>query len=101
MQRNLLTAFDETLGAMAEVEGNAWLQVQSQGRGYSVPEALHRIRTVPLYGTNPDHYSCVIYSAGGMSRWIVTGNGTVTFSKWHCHDRWTLRQVQELGFDLF
>jgi len=92
-----LTAFDETLRAMAEVEGKAWLQVQSQGRGYAVSEALHWIRTVPLYGTNPDHYSCVIYGAGGMNRWIVTGNG----QQRHCHDRRTLRQAQELEFDLF
>jgi hypothetical protein len=71
------------------------------GRAYSVPEALRQITTVSLSSTDPDHYSCVIYGAGGMNRWIVTGDGTVSFSQWHCHHRPTLRQVPELGVALF
>ena len=84
--RNLLLHPDETRDAMAEIEGERWLEDQQQSVGQNMltntlEGALRWLRG----GENDSGGSMgyIVYGSGGVNRWFVRPDGTVRFSMRH------------------
>ncbi len=103
---NLLTNFEETINAMAEVEGQDWLLAdqndpdQSRCIGGAV-EYLHKLHSEGLTDEYLRENPVVtdIYGVGGYSRWFIMLNGEVRFSQHHHPEK--AKKAEALGFKLF
>jgi len=117
LARNLLTAYDETLLAMAEIEGYGWLSVELDPKHPwserdSVRSALkglqhHRDANEKAkregrdWAVLPETESVEeIYGAGGWNRWIVLLNGDVMLFGMHAPQEMRER-AKALGFRIF
>ena len=105
LQRNLFTNFEETIKAIAKIEGQAWLEIQENKKlEQTIKKALlDRDKNIEIdEEKNPVAYE--IYGRGGDNRWFVKKDGTVELSKLHVTgiDRKdVIKKAQELGFDMF
>jgi hypothetical protein len=125
---NLLTNFDDTLQAMAEIEGYDWLVKElrliekkknnNNGDYYQclagALEYLKKIREDIEEETDPEEkkYSLdnfkdkifVVYGSGGWNRWFVNGFGEVKYSKYHApagvDNSALFKKIEALGFEL-
>lgn len=102
--RNLRTHYNETLGAMATLEGPSWLRLQ-QGGGEqtmaSAVEAIQRRTKDEFKDDDEDDHSPivhVIYGDAGVDRFMVRLDGTVEFSGRHASSPERLAQAKTLGF---
>ncbi len=98
--RNLRTYPEETIRAIAEIEGPGWMEIQQkiqEGKANpaqhpnSVPMALERLA---------QGERSVIYGAYGMNRWLIDTDGSVVFSKMHAASERSLAKARELGFEI-
>jgi hypothetical protein len=82
---NLLTNFDATLAAMAEVEANpAWLVAQKiPPSGTNVPAALEFLKEIADFSS--DEMKTIFFVVPGhkinLWAWIIVGSGEVYFGK--------------------
>jgi len=107
---NLLTSYKETMDAMAEIEGEAWLRLQSnESSTYSAAWALkfvHEARSMndieaDSQISHDDNVVVVkIYGNSGINRWYVKIDGSVEFSAFHA-DQDVIEKVKKLGFKIF
>ncbi len=101
--RNLISNFEETVLAIAELEGEYWLKMSKKAEGEgSVKEALEYLRN----NQGEDAPPISIYGGGGINRWMVKVDGSVEFSKHHAtrggqNDAGDIKKAQELGFKIF
>lgn len=116
--RNLITHYDDTLLAMAELEGEGWLDHQlhtAPDREYDVPRAVAQVTRRqqdakdwtpdPEYPNDkpPDLRDTVgdaIYGSGGWHRYFVRGTGDVIFSGMHASPE-NRKKAKELGFEVW
>ena len=124
---NLLTNYDDTMLAMAELEGEWWFNRQleaTEDDELTVPNMLKHIRrtqqeakenmeelataTDPetiaylkrmLDGWETDTVGGTIYGAGGWHRYMVQADGKVLYSG--MHGREDAPKAEELGFEIF
>lgn len=96
--RNLLSNPADTIRAIAEVEGPTWFSTQdaiekrtvSEGEyETSLPHALER-----LGNGKPS----TVYGKGGVNRWYIEPDGSVSFSETHAESAQHLKKARELGF---
>ena len=113
LPRNLLTSYDDTLLAMAEIEGESWLNRQFEQSGeYSTLGALKEIQRRqqefkewqpdPEYPDGKpldlnDTITTVVYGAGGWNRYVVRGTGEVMLSRGHASPA-DIKLAEQLGF---
>jgi hypothetical protein len=102
---NLLTNYDGTVAAIAEVEGEGWLYQNGKSDGNNTTGAVEHLKKLVDHGMLPgeeDEIVYQIYGGGGSTRWNVMGNGEIRFSKTHS---WITpektRKSEELGFKIF
>jgi hypothetical protein len=116
---NLLTGRDDALLAMAEIEGEWWLDHQLNFHPHCHPQHVCVTRVLSRvyewrdkndeYRKNPaDHWLVrpeddvvdSVYGAGGWNRWMVRLDGSVELSRMHAteHDR---ERAKTLGFRIF
>ena len=107
---NLLTNYEETLQAMAEIQGVAWLesQMREAPADLNVKGALAQLKMVAANGISPelnDGILTTIYGAGGGLRWGVTFSGEVKFSGFHIasgsQGQDQLEKAKALGFKIY
>jgi hypothetical protein len=98
--RNLKTHPEETIKAMAEVEGPAWFQIQiaaqegklnASERAISIQQALENLEKGKR---------TTIYGAGGKNRWFVAPDGKVSFVGMNACSEQHLEKARELGFEI-
>ena len=129
VQRNLLTDYDDTLLAMAEIEGEGWLDRQlraTESDQITVPNMLKHIRLrqqeidehekdleaetdpeeiesikhyLDIFGDHRDFMINSIYGGGGWNRWFVRANGEVVLSRHHASSE-SIARAKELGFEV-
>src|SRR5512143_1299721 len=103
---NLRTNFDATKQAMAYVEQGGWLHSEkriaehwdeaSEGERHGSLEGARRW----LEDVEPDTEARrTVYGDGGIDRWYVYANGSVSFSRFHSSPP-TLLRAQEKGFSI-
>lgn len=101
---NLRTNFDATKEAMAYVEQGGWLRTEDriaedwegarEGERSSSLEGARRW----LAQIEPDEdVRRTVYGDGGLNRWYVHADGSVTFSRFHAMPSGLLR-AEEKGF---
>jgi hypothetical protein len=98
-ENNLITNFDQTIELIRQIEGEAWFN------GYlkdvkDIISKLKESQTVP----DPEEVFDSFNGDGGITRWMVMGNGEVRFSSFHDTGDPFLsktKKAQELGFKLF
>lgn len=108
LPRNLLTHQEETIQAMAKVEGEAWLNDQKRSLAkkdleLTVYGAIKNLKEWPAPKEGEEVFSIAeIYGGGGTSRWYVMTDGTVRFSPFHdrVEPRTKTQKAQELGFKM-
>lgn len=107
---NLLTNFEETLQAMAEIEGHGWLEMQKREapHGQNINGALEQLKKWPDEASNPelkDTILIVVNGSGGGLRWGVTHSGEVKFSGFHVasgsQGQEQLEKAKALGFNIY
>jgi len=101
---NLLTNYEETLRAMAEVEGGSWLRDdQSIGQKESTTRGAieYAEELLKKEQAKPEVTDVIytIYGNGGVSRWKLMGNGEVWFSESHHPEK--AKKAEERGFKIF
>jgi hypothetical protein len=108
---NLLTNYEETVRAMAEIEGEAWLSGDQESKKTDLTtrgaiEHLKRLAGVDAEfradGIEPEEYDSAVYSVygnGGWSRWMIMRDGEVRFSKFHDPDK--AKKAEAVGFRIF
>lgn len=101
---NLLTNYEETLKAMAEVEGGSWLrddQGSSQKESTTRGAIEHVKELLEKEHAKPEETDVIytIYGNGGVSRWMLMGNGDVLFSEFHHSEK--AKKAEEKGFKIF
>lgn len=100
---NLLTNYEMTLAAMAEVEGGFWLRDDQKGiqKELSTRGAIEYFEKLKKSGAHPEDTDVIytIYGNGGVSRWKLMGNGEVWFSEFHHQDK--AKKAEERGFKIF
>ena len=90
---NLLTNYEETVQAIAEIEGNGWRKMSEESPGeYSLGGILHHLKTSEWEG------AYTLYGNGGWNRYYVSPDGTVRFSK--AHGKKDAEHARELGFEI-
>jgi len=108
---NLLTNYEETIRALAEVEGEAWFNgdqkkknIENTTRG--ALEHLKRLAALDeelrSEGGEPEESENAIYSVygdGGWNRWMIMRNGEVRFSRFHNPEK--SGEVETRGFKIF
>lgn len=125
---NLLSNYDNTLLAMADIEGESWLNKQlssTEDSPFTVLQILKhlRVRVEEIeenkkdleIETDPEEIAFLekniktwtneivgdaIYGKDGINRWFVRGNGEVVFSKMHSSPE-DCKKAEELGFEIF
>lgn len=126
-EMNLLTNYDDTLLAMAELEGEGWLNRQlhaTEDTALCVPRALKYVRKKQQEisedeedlknETDPEEKEWLkrniekaresnvtgadIYGSGGYHRYFVRPDGTVTFSAGHATLE-NIAKAKALGFE--
>lgn len=100
---NLLTNFDETLRAMAEVEGHEdWFKTSQSSSGTgSVRQALEQLKEWGDPKDQEESNALVdIYGSLGSNRWMVMRNGEVRFSRFHANLE-KIQKAEEMGFKIF
>jgi len=115
---NILTHQEETLLVMAEIEGEAWLNMQRRELENpdkykedqnSIVFGLQHLKKLGPLADDVDeedrhHLVFSLYGASGLNRWGFEQDGTVRFSKHQCQYEKKdeiLKKVQELGFDFY
>ena len=106
--RNLLTHPEETIEAMAKVEGEAWLNDQKRSLAKkdldtTVYRALEKLKEAGDLSSEEEPFSIAeVYGGGGTSRWYVMTDGTVRFSPFHdkVEPHSKTQKAQELGFEM-
>lgn len=91
--RNMRTHFEQTATAMADIEGLGWANNQLKEHE-SLSGALR------YFEKHKEHERLSpyqIYGNGGINRWFVKGDGTVTFSEGHALED-TVEKVKRRGF---
>ena len=87
-----------TIEAMAQVEGPGWMRRQeaidqssvSEGEWEnSLPRALERLE---------EGKDTTIYGRGGLNRWFVEADGSISFSEGHAESPEYVQRARELGF---
>lgn len=96
--RNLLTHKDETIAAMAEIEGPNWRRDSENDPPdeYNISGALRWLSKKP----DPEGLHFVIYGSGGYNRWFTMPNGDVKLSKGHAGEK-DIERAQTLGFEIW
>ncbi len=103
LPRNLKLYSEETFAAMRRIEGETWGQQQdekfkSSGKlTYSVAGALRWLNDEGPNDTGTESYT--VHGLGGSSRWYVSQNGGVRFSKRHGSPR-TAALAEKEGFEI-
>ena len=104
---NLLTNTEETIRALTDIEGDAWLSMQklSVKRGdmeYTFQGALDKLaKTEQEKEELKDKVIYTIYGNGGVTRWFVMGNGDIRFSEFHDPLKNKIEKVRAMGFKVF
>jgi len=99
--RNLLTHRDETVVAIGEIEGEAWVRSQRSGGDFSVPGALEQIARLSELGLDEAetvHGVYVIYGDGGTTRYRVMQSGEVLFMPFYDAKGEKTAMARALGF---
>lgn len=76
--RNLLTNFNETLEAIASIEGPRWLAEQLEGDRERYPKNIAAAME-KLNGTKKMYTEFIVEGAGGINRWLVKSDGSVVY----------------------
>jgi hypothetical protein len=99
---NLLTNYNDTIEAMAEVEGQAWLNGDQNSKNNNTTQGAveHINKTVSQSSlVEDDDPVYVVYGNAGVSRWIIKANGEVWFSEFHDPEK--AKKAAQKGFNLF
>lgn len=99
--RNLLTNYRETLRAIAEIEGPAWLQDQATETTNTAREIFEHLRELDAETKQKASALFDLYGSGGRHRWIIRTDGTVEFSAHHAIDEEKINKARKLGFNIF
>jgi len=99
--RNLRTHFQETMEAMAEIEGKAWLKTQETATELGVCGAREYLEEA-----DDESSPYTIYGDGGVNRWVVRPDGTVELSRHNAtrgglDDAGDIQKAKNLGFKIF
>jgi len=114
VKRNLLSNLDETLLAMAKIEGDIWLLDQLESiQNADIwlgtnPDDVPRVLPIETVGwaliecrredeIDEDAIACIVYGAFGWNRWGVRYDGEVIFSRYHAR-RGDTEKAESLGF---
>ncbi len=113
--RNILTHYQETLDAMAEIEGEGWKKRQETTRsGHCLLDALDALQS--FLAKNPSEkalkfWDFQVYGSGGGNRYLVRSDGSVEFSAGHAVELASetghiskdkiIKVVASLGFKIF
>ena len=89
-ERNIRTHTQETIEAIALVEGPSWVAEQETSE-QSFTKALQQLT---------DGKSAIIYGRGGINRWFVAADGSVTCSESHAQSPEHLARARELDFEI-
>ena len=76
--RNLLTHFDETVEALASIEGPRWLADQFENDRERYPKNIAAAME-KLSGTKKMYAEFIVEGAGGINRWLVRPDGSVVY----------------------
>ncbi len=100
---NVLNEENAVASALEMLEGTF---ITRGDKPYTWKFALQRLKTFrAAHGDEMEEYEDTVvgevYGAGGVTRYYIRGNGTIQFSKHHCHDSRKLNQAMELGFEIF
>ena len=115
LSRNLLTAFDETMRAMAEIEGDWWLREKEEKPNMTnIAGVIKFLQDTSSVRARKDGgeiadaeerkeffrkmYAFQVYGGGGSNRWYVYPNGDVAFSGHHNPDERVRQKARALGF---
>jgi hypothetical protein len=100
---NLLTNYEETTRAMAEVEGESWWNGDQKGKktDYTTRGAVEHLARLNQRNAEAENDVVVfsVYGIGGVSRWMVMGDGEVRFSRFHDPEK--AKKAEEAGFKIF
>lgn len=99
--RNLLTHREDTVAAIGEIEGAAWVGSQKSGGDFSVPGALEQIARLSELGLDESeaaHGVYVIYGDGGLTRYRVMQSGEVLFMPFYDAKGEKTAKARALGF---
>ena len=108
---NLLTNYEETIRAMAEVEGEAWFNKDQNSKktDYTTRGAIEHLKRLAAFdeelrseGKEPEESGNAVYSVygnGGWNRWMIMRNGEVKFSRFHNPQR--AGEAEAKGFEIF
>jgi hypothetical protein len=100
---NVLTDPDDTLLAMAELEGDSWLWSQlydsdrSEVRFYRALAWLRKV-LADADGEDRSDVFAVVYGDGGINRYYLYGNATIVFSRGHAMSHRAAERAAQLGF---
>ena len=93
---NLLTNQEATIQNIQSIEGEHWMETQSDAHGFNVREALDQLAS-PRKSEEPDDVVCQIYGRNGRNRYFVLTNGDVVFSRGQSRPE-DVDQAEALGF---
>jgi len=100
---NLLTNYEETIRAMAEVEGESWWNgdQKSKKMDYTTRGAVEHLKKLAERKTEVEKDVVVfsVYGTGGVSRWMIMSDGEVRFSRFHDPEK--AKEAEKKGFKIF
>lgn len=99
-ERNLLTNYEETVDAIAEIEGQSWKEGQNRD-GKTTLSALKKLQSLvpdPDRDLGMDVFT--IYGMGGFNRYFVYPDGRIAFSDYQAR-RGDSDKARALGFKVF
>lgn len=98
--RNLLTHPEETIQAMAEIEGPEWLNQQKRVEETLKNTGEYENNLINALERLKIGKKSIIYGRGGGNRWHVAANGEVSFSEALAESPNYLQKARNLGFKI-
>ena len=94
---NLLSNFESTVELIKKIEGEAWYRNTIKDVN-AIVERLKKLEPKP----GPNVVVGSFYGDGGVTRWMIMGNGKVKFSASHdtVGEKIKTKKAQEFGFEL-
>ena len=99
-ENNLITNFDNTVELIQQVEGQSWYRSYLQ----DVERLRKKIIETSELGRDPETVFGSFHGDGGVTRWMVMGNGEVRFSGSHDtgnREKVKTKKALDLGFKLY
>jgi hypothetical protein len=99
-ERNLKDEPMLTVEAMAAVEGPAWMAEQEAMENGAVADGVWQTGLSYALERVTAGRTAEIYGRGGINRWFVEGDGSVSFSESHAESPEHVQKARELGFPI-